>query len=190
LRWLNSIQRERKLRVCITSKPNQGTRKNAHLDTETISRVKSTALLMKVTPNNAAGGTLPDDRSSGIEQRIFRAMALAVAVAVIASLPFAQWRVTTGLLLGGLLSLLNHRWLSNSTAAAFKVVVEGAKPQLKLGQYILRYLVIAVVVAVAYKLNIVSLAATIAGLSSFVAALFAEAFREFYFAIIHREEIS
>ena len=69
-------------------------------------------------------------------------------------------------------------------------MVHGAKPKLKLAQYILRYLVIAAVVVVAYKLNIVSLAATIAGLCSFVVALFVEAFREFYFAIIHREEIS
>jgi hypothetical protein len=145
---------------------------------------------MEETPNNMAGGTLTDARSSGIERRIFRAMALAVAVAAVASLPFAQWRITTGLLLGGLLSLLNHYWLTNSTAAAFKVLVHGAKPKLKLAQYLLRYLIITAVVAVAYKLNIVSLAATIVGLSSFVAGLFVEAFREFYFAIIHREEVS
>lgn len=145
---------------------------------------------MKETPNNAGAGMLPETHSSGIERRIFRTMAFAVAFAVVASLPFAQWRITTGLLLGGLLSLLNHHWLSSSTAAAFSVVVHGAKPKLKLAQYILRYLVIAAVVVVAYKLNIVSLAATIAGLCSFVVALFVEAFREFYFAIIHREEIS
>jgi hypothetical protein len=109
---------------------------------------------------------------------------------VIASLPFGQWRISAGLLVGGLLSLLNHHWLSNSTAAAFSVVVHGAKPKLKLAQYILRYLVIATVVFIAYQLNLVSLAATILGLCSFVAALFVEAFREFYFAIIHREETS
>ena len=145
---------------------------------------------MKTTSDNAGGGTLPETHSSGIERRIFRAMALAVAISVVASLPFAQWRITTGLLLGGLLSLLNHHWLRSSTAAAFSVVVHGAKPKLKLAQYILRYLVIAVVVVVAYRLNIVSIAATIAGLCSFVAALFAEALREFYCAIIHREETS
>jgi len=126
----------------------------------------------------------------GIERRIFRSMALAVTVVVVASLPFGRWQVTTGLLLGGLLSLLNHHWLSSSTTAAFSVVAHGAKPQLKLTRYILRYLVIASVVFLAYKLNIVSLAATIIGLCSFVVALFVEAFREFYFAIIHREEPS
>ncbi len=141
-------------------------------------------------PNNAGGTLLPADDNSGLARRIFRNMALAVILAVMASLPFAEWRVTAGLLLGGILSLLNHYWLSTSTAAAFTVLVHGAKPKLKLAQYVLRYLVIATVVFLAYKLNIVSLGATIVGLCSFVVALFIEAGREFYFAIIHREEIS
>jgi hypothetical protein len=148
---------------------------------------------MKENPDNA-GAVLPAETLSSdvnsIDGRIFRTMAGAVAVAVLASVPFAGWRITTGLLLGGVLSLLNHYWLISSTTAAFKVVVHGAKPQLKVAQYLLRYFVIAVVVLTAYKLNLVSLVATIAGLCSFVVALFAEAFREFYFAIIHREELS
>jgi len=145
---------------------------------------------MKETPNNAGTDMLRKTDSSGIERRIFRTMALAVAIAVVASLPFAQWRITAGLLVGGLLSLLNHHWLSSSTAVVFSVVAQGAKPQLKLTRYILRYFVIGAVIFLAYKFNIVSLTATIAGLCSFVVALFVEAFREFYFAFIQREEIS
>ena len=129
-------------------------------------------------------------RNNGIDGRIFRTMAFAVIIAVVASLPFVEWRITTGLLLGGVLSLLNHYWLISSTTAAFKVVLNGAKPQMKVAHYILRYFVIAVLVFIAYKLNLVSLVATIAGLCSFVVALFVEALREFYFAIIHREETS
>jgi len=144
---------------------------------------------MKENPNSV-GGSLSPETDGGVEARVFRTMIIAVAVAVFASLPFAQWRITTGLLVGGLLSLLNHYWLRNSSAAAFSVVVHGAKPKLKLAQYVLRYVVVAAVVFSAYKLNVVSLSATIAGLCSFVVALFAEAFRELYFVIIHREEIS
>jgi hypothetical protein len=131
-----------------------------------------------------------ESSNRGIEERIFRSMAFAVTLAVVASLPFGHWRITTGLLLGGLLSLLNHQWLSSSAAAAFSVIAHGTRPQLKLTRYILRYLVIATAVFLAYKFNFVSLTATIAGLCSFVVALFVEAFREFYFAIIHREETS
>ena len=152
---------------------------------------------MSETEKNTGGTLLPEagDQQAeanhgSVEIRVFRTMSFAVAIAVISSLPFAQWRVTAGLLVGGILSLLNHHWLSSSTAAAFNVVAHGAKPRLKLAHYILRYLVIAATVFLAYKFNIVSLAATIAGLCSFVVALFGEAIREFYFAIIHREEIS
>ncbi|HCX28253.1 MAG TPA: hypothetical protein DHU55_00525 [Blastocatellia bacterium] len=145
---------------------------------------------MKEIPNNPSEAVLLETGESGIDRRIFRSMVFAMALAVLASLPFGRWRITTGLLVGGILSLLNHHWLSSSTAAVFRVVAQGASPRLKVAQYILRYFVIGAVVFFAYKLNIVSLAATIAGLCSFVVALFVEAFRELYFAIIHREEIS
>ncbi|MGH9874245.1 MAG: ATP synthase subunit I [Pyrinomonadaceae bacterium] len=145
---------------------------------------------MKDIPNDVSGSMLPDASNTGLEARIFRTMALATILAAVGSLSFAHWRITAGVLLGGILSLLNHYWLSSSTAAAFTVLVHGEKPKLKLAQYILRYLVIGAVVFLAYKLNLVSLVATIAGLCSFVVALFAEALREFYFAIIHREETS
>ena len=145
---------------------------------------------MKQTSDNAGATMLAQMRNDGIDGRIFRTMAFAVIVAAVASVPFAEWRITMGLLVGGVLSLLNHYWLISSTTAAFKVATQGTKPQLKLANYILRYFVITAVVFVAYKLNLVSLVATIAGLCSFVVALFVEAFREFYFAIIHREETS
>ena len=149
---------------------------------------------MKETPHHVTGGMLPESQNSGpdtqMERRILRTMAVSVAVGCLASVLLADWRVTLGLLLGGLLSLLNHHWLRSSATAAFSVVAHGAKPKLRIAQYILRYLVIGGVVFLAYKFNFVSLAATIAGLCSFVVALFAEALREFYLVITHREEIS
>ena len=128
--------------------------------------------------------TRPDD----VEARIFRAMIVAVAVAVIVSAIVAPWRVTSGLLLGGVLSLLNHRWLSGSVAALLDMQKPGVTARLKLWKHGLRYLVIAVAVFAGYQLNLISLAATIAGLCSFVPALFVEAGRQFYFAIIRGEE--
>jgi len=138
------------------------------------------------TVNSVTGGELtrPDD----IEARIFRAMIVAVAVAVIVSAIVAPWRVTSGLLLGGLLSLLNYRWLSGSVAALLDMQKPGVKRRMKLWKHGLRYLVIAVAVFAGYQLNLISLAATIAGLCAFVPALFVEAGRQFYFAIIRREE--
>jgi hypothetical protein len=100
----------------------------------------------------------------------------------------APWRVTTGLLLGGELALFSHRWLSNSAAAAVRLSATGGKSHWKLAQFVLRYVVIAAAVFAAYTLGLVSLPWVLVGMSSFVVAMFVEAFREFYFAIIKREE--
>ena len=146
---------------------------------------------MKETGNKDSGSALSSAADNNIDGRIFRSMAGAVALAVIVSVPFVPWRITTGLLVGGVLSLLNHYWLRTSISAGFELALgHGTKPQIKLVQYVLRYFVVGTLVFAAYQLNIVSLPATVAGLCSFVVALFVEAFREFYFAIIHREEIN
>jgi hypothetical protein len=146
---------------------------------------------MKETGNKDSGSALSAAADNGIDGRIFRTMAGAVALAVIISAPFAPWRITTGLVVGGILSLLNHYWMRTSVRAGFDLALgQGTKPQIKLVQYVLRYFVVGTIVFAAYQLNIVSLPATVAGLCSFVVALFAEALREFYFAIIHREEIN
>jgi hypothetical protein len=55
-------------------------------------------------------------------------------------------------------------------------------------RFVLRYFVVACVVAAAVALDTVSVVAALAGLCSFVAALFVEAGRQFYFALAHREE--
>ena len=46
------------------------------------------------------------------------------------------------------------------------------------------------VILAAYKLRFASLPAIVAGLCTFVVALFAEALREFYFVIIQREGVN
>ena len=144
---------------------------------------------MKEFGNREGSGALSAAANDGIDGRIFRTMVGAVASAVVISALFAPWRVTTGLLVGGVISLLNHYWMRNSISAGFDLALgQGTKPQIKLAQYVLRYFVVGTIVFAAYQLNIVSLPATVAGLCSFVVALFGEAFREFYFAIIHREE--
>jgi hypothetical protein len=128
----------------------------------------------------------------GVEQRLFKVMVAVVVLAAIISALLAPWRVSTGLLLGGALSLLNYRWLSSSIAAVIELHVagNGSRAGAKGSRYILRYVVIAALVIVAFKLNVVSLPATILGLCSFVVAFFAEASRQFYFIIVHREGIN
>ena len=117
-------------------------------------------------------------------------MAVTTALAVSVSAFIAPWRVTTGLLVGGLLALFSHSWLKNSAAAAIRLSTNGGKPEFRLAQFLLRYVVITAVVFSAYTLDLISLPAVLVGLSSFVAGMLVEALREFYFAIKQREEIS
>ena len=115
-------------------------------------------------------------------------MVVATALTVAIAAFIAPWRVTTGLLLGGVLALFSHSWLKNSAAAAIQLSAEGGTSQWRLAQFVLRYVVLAAAVFAAYTLDLVSLTAVLAGMSTFVVAMFVEAIREFYFAIIKREE--
>lgn len=117
-------------------------------------------------------------------------MAIATGLGVAVSAFVGPWRVTVGLLVGGLLALFNHRWLKRSAGAAIELSIGGAVPQLQLAQFILRYVVIGAFVFSLHQLDLLSLPAVLAGLATFVVAIFVEALREFYFAIIQREEIS
>src|SRR6185436_10740823 len=138
---------------------------------------------------DSAGAGIPvRDDANGLETRLLRWMIASVAIAA-AVCPFvAPWRVTSGVILGGARSVLNYRWLHTSVAAIFNVNLASERPRAGVSRYVLRYIVVAAVVFAAANLQVVSLAATLAGLCAFVPALFVEAVREFYFAIIHREE--
>ena len=143
---------------------------------------------MSQVVNSVGGETITGQADGALELRLFRGMMIAVVGAVIVSAPLQPWRVTFGLILGGGLSLLNYHWLRTSVAAIFRIDYENFQPQVRISSHLLRYLVVGALVFGAYELRLVSLAATIAGLCSFVPALFFEAFRQFYFAIINREE--
>lgn len=125
---------------------------------------------------------------AALERRLLRAMYVVIVLAVAVSALVAPWRVTTGLLLGGVLALFNHRWLAGSLAAVFGSASQGKRARLSAARYVLRYLVIACVVAAAAMLNLISVPATLAGLCAFAAAIMIEAFTQLYFAIIHRED--
>ena len=145
---------------------------------------------MKQIADNTGTSLFSRFRSGGIDGRIMRSMAIVSVLTIVATLPFVAWRTTLSLLLGGLLALVNYHWLNSSSAAALSVVAHGAKPRIGIAQYVLRYAVIAATIFIAYKVGVVTLPATIVGLSTFVAALFVEALREAYLGITHREEIS
>lgn len=127
---------------------------------------------------------------TAVEARIFRVMVLSVVLAVIGSAPFAPWRITAGLALGGILSLFNYHWLQSSVSGLISANASDKTVGHSASRYVLRYALIGAVVFAAYTVGFVSLPATLIGLCSFVAAFFVEAFRQFYIAIVQREEIT
>jgi ATP synthase I chain len=153
-------------------------------------QLKSPAPQMPVSMDNVGPVTAVDESALNLHQRIFRSMLVVTLVATVVSVFVAQWRVSTGLLLGGVLALFSHHWLKSSAAAAINLSIGSTQPRLRLMQFVLRYIVIGLVVFLARQLGLVSVPAVIIGLSTFVVALFIEALREFYVAIIRREETS
>jgi hypothetical protein len=151
--------------------------------------VKSLALPMKEI-RDSASNAVADPSGDVLEVRIFRVMLASVVLAACVTAIIAPWRITSGLLLGGVLSLLNYSWLRSSVGAIIEANASGKTNGSRSARYVLRYVVITAAVFAAYKLNLISLPATVVGLCSFVVALFAEAFREFYLMIIHREGIN
>ncbi|MFN2452968.1 MAG: ATP synthase subunit I [Pyrinomonadaceae bacterium] len=124
-----------------------------------------------------------------LRARLYRGMCWTIALAVVGSVLFAQWRVTTGVLLGGVLALFNYHWLQTSVTA----ILDGLAPAEQMRQrivarFVLRYFIVAAVIIVAAMLDVVSVAATLAGMSAFVVALMVEASAQMYTAIVHREK--
>jgi hypothetical protein len=132
------------------------------------------------------GGAEDDPRA--VERRLRRDMCVAIVLAALMSLWLAPWPVTTGLVLGGALALFNLHWLSASVRAVFGGAEPGKSPRLGAARYVLRYLVVAGVVAAGYWLGLVSLVWTLVGMCAFVPAALAEGFRLLYFSFAGRED--
>jgi hypothetical protein len=125
---------------------------------------------------------------SALERRLWRNMLVALAAVTAGSLLVVSWRVTAGLALGGALAFFNYHWLRTSLAAVMGRAAQPDAPRdTRARRYFLRYFIIALVVAGAYRLDLVSLPATIIGLCAFVAALLFEGAAQLYSAIVKEE---
>ena len=143
---------------------------------------------MSEIADSVGRGALAGTDPAAMQRRLFQLMCWAVALSVTVSLPVAPWRVTTGLLLGGVLSLLNHHWLRTSLAAVFSTAESGRRVKIRAFRYVLRYFIIAAIISLAYAFDLISIVATLLGLCSFVVAAMVVAFIQIYFALLNREE--
>ncbi len=120
--------------------------------------------------------------------RILWIMAVVLSVAVIVSLFLADGRVTSGLIIGGILSFVNYYWLKFALRSVFEKA-GGEKPRFLIGKYMLRYFAVGAVIVLVALTKIVSVVALIGGLLAFAAAILIESFILIFIHISKREEL-
>lgn len=121
--------------------------------------------------------------------RILWIMAIVLVVAVVGSSIFAEWRVTAGLILGGILSFVNYYWLKFALKSVFANAAEGEKPRFLIGKYFLRYFAVGAVIFLVSLTKFISVVALVCGLLAFAAAVVIESFILIFIHISKREEL-
>jgi hypothetical protein len=122
-------------------------------------------------------------------RRLERNTYLVLAAMLVVSLIIGKWKIILGVALGGLLGLLNIRWLE----ASLGVIISGAQltgqtPKWTAGKFILRYLIIGLVISLALWSGYFNILAIIAGFCAFVWAVMIEAGYQICRMIAHTEE--
>lgn len=103
--------------------------------------------------------------------RIYGLMAVAVAIAAIAGLIFGNARFCIGVVIGGLLSVVNFVWLESSTKGLFADWAEGRKSVFPAARFILRYFALGLLLWGIYALDALPIAAVLIGLAAFAVAV-------------------
>ena len=111
---------------------------------------------------------------AAVERRVWRNIFVVIAVAVLSAAIFADLKFVFGLVIGGMLALLNYRWLHSSLRAALAGGEKKAPPGTTM-KFVVRWLVIASVVYVASLTGYVDAAAMLIGLFAPALAIMIEA---------------
>jgi len=125
-----------------------------------------------------------------IIRRILIIMTVLLIASIIVSLFLAEWHVTTGLMIGGLLSFANFYWLKASLGRMLGQAAAGSGEPMSLWllRYNLRFFSLILVIIGVYLTGIVSLAALFGGLLSLAIAVTIEGFIQLFLAVFRREE--
>lgn len=122
-------------------------------------------------------------------KRILSLMAIAGLLGTVAGFMFVSARFGIGVLIGGVLSLVNYYWLKQSLRRIFENAAAGEKPQFMATKYFLRYTVFGIVLAIVYLTKSVPVVAVLLGLASFALAIIFEAFIRIFKSFSNKKEI-
>jgi hypothetical protein len=99
--------------------------------------------------------------------RILVIMAVLGILGAVAGAIFHSIGFGIGILVGIALAFANYYWLRYSLRKVFADAAEGEKPKISAIRYILRYLTLAVIVAIIFALGILPIVAVILGMAGF-----------------------
>ena len=122
-------------------------------------------------------------------KRILVIMALLGIAGGIAGIIFRSFGFGAGIVIGTALAFVNYYWLKSSLRTIFSAVESGERPRMLSGTYFLRYLVLAVVVAVIYVTGLVPAVALIFGLAAFAFAVVVEGLIRIFSIFFREKEI-
>jgi hypothetical protein len=109
-------------------------------------------------------------------ERILWIMAILGVAGGIAGSVFESFDFGVGVLIGTALAFVNYYWLKRSLRTIFAAAASGEKPRMLAGKYFLRYIVLAIAVAIIYITGIVPIVALILGLAAFGFAVVVDGF--------------
>jgi hypothetical protein len=111
---------------------------------------------------------------AAVERRVWRNIFVVLAVAILTAAVVADLKFVFGLVIGGMLALLNYRWLHSSLRAALASGEKKAPPGTTM-KFVFRWLVIATVVYIASLTAYVEAIAMLVGLFAPALAIMIEA---------------
>ena len=111
---------------------------------------------------------------AAVERRVWRNIFVVIAISVLSAAIFADLKFVFGLVIGGMLALLNYRWLHSSVRAALVGGEKKAPPGTTM-KFVVRWLVIAAVVYCANLTGYVDAVAMLTGLFAPALAIMIEA---------------
>jgi len=107
-------------------------------------------------------------------RRILVIMAVLGLLGGIAGFAFVSASFGLGVLIGSILAFVNYYWLKRSLKGIFDKAAYGDRPKFIGSGYFLRYLVLAVIIAVIFATDALPIVAVILGLAGFGFAVVAD----------------
>jgi hypothetical protein len=122
-------------------------------------------------------------------ERILWIMAMLGVAGGIAGSVFKSFSFGLGILIGVALAFVNYYWLKRSLRKIFGAAESGERPSGLIGTYFVRYIALALVVAVVYITGLLPIVAVIIGLAAFGFAVLIEGFIRLFVTFFREKEI-